>query len=514
MILAIAISSGMMSCSTNAVEDEPTPINPESETRILNIRVVSNDFTRADESGNEINTLYLAFYKGEETTPIHVGLASKIKDNEYSIDIPIDHSKIPDKVVAFANISDEDKIKSAFSGSTIDNVKNEDGTLIMSTALYFDDDNASSKLIYSSTTTYNELISIRLDRVAAKITVNNKITEPISIPNIENYPDLKMNVVGWGVTLTDNSSFLIKQLPVEYSTTVNELQEQFNELCGFSESRTWNISGENIISYAKSINFGKFSETNIPESNLYKMNLSDVNTSFGSSVFVHESTRSKTDLGQPNSKPSIVIVGQYLNGNDNMETFYRLRIDNKDHVFNETEYFNYLSKNQGHLYIKKSGKVELASGSELKNLLILSTPSEVVSDIPDFYVSPQLRDNGNTTLCDKDGNVYKKDNLNKLLYSYFGVLEKYNSGKCVFIVPILHQEDGDNVIYGLVRNHSYKLNINSILGLGRGVGSDNSDILDEVLPELPSTYQVNKTLFVNSWHLQNDQDIVINNTGK
>lgn len=522
MILAIAISSGMMSCSTNAVEDEPTPINPESETRTLNIRVVSNDFTRADESGNEINTLYLAFYKGEETTPLYIKPATLGQNNTYSVEIPANMTKLLDKVIAFANITDKDIISGALTGSTVEKVQNDDDYLIMSSAVYFDNNATNtSKPIYSSPITYNETdrdktIYIYLERVAAKIAVNNDNYASSELP-VTNYEgssiNLSTDIVGWGLTFTDSKSYLMKQLPNKYNaTTFENLESQLESLTNeFYAHSDWNNHDNRTISWANSVNCNAFSESNL---NIIK--LSEANKEFGPFVYAHESTRSKTTLQNKNSKPSIVIVGQYKNGNTLLGTFYRLRSNGKDYIYTAEEYFDYLSKEIDFIYVKENDNITKASAENLNKLLTLSTPSENIagSAIPDFYVTPQvkvLEDNGNQTivLCKKSGDQYSIDELNKLLYAHAGLLEMYYNGQCIFIEPIKHFHKDGNDIYGIIRNHSYKLNIYSITGFGRGVASNKSLISEEDIPEISSSYKVNTTVYVNEWNEQPEQDIDI-----
>lgn len=518
MILAIAISSGMMSCSTNAVEDEPTPVNPESETRTLNIRVVSNDFTRAGEkvADDAIQTLYLAFYKEGDNTPIYIKEANG-SDYNYTVEIPAKMVDNLDKVIAFANITDKKIISEPLTGSTIGKVQNDDdGSLIMSSSIYFNEGNSSLPIYYSPIVKNNTIV-ITLDRVASKVTVKNSITQDISVPNVDKYSDFSMAIESWGVTLTDKESYLIKQLPENYLLTKNELRTKIKDLLGV-EYANW--ENQKNISWANSVNFNKFTESDFSESNIAKINLSQANKAFGSSIFVHESTRSKTDLGIANSKPSIVIVGQFKRGTKNMETFYRLRSDNKDgkdYIYTTEEYFNYLYDNQNFLYINEEGSVKKADVENLQKLLVLSTPSENVAGtiIPDFFVSPQVKESESTTFCDISGTSYEVEDLNGLLYAHAGLLEMYLNGQCIFIEPIKHYQYGNDIVYGMIRNHSYTLNIQNITGFGRGVSSSENPIKDEVYSDFPKSYQINSSLTVNTWNEPEEEQIVdIDNSKK
>lgn len=522
MILAIAISSGMMSCSTNAVEDEPTPINPESETRTLNIRVVSNDFTRADESGNEINTLYLAFYKGDDTTPLYIKEATMGQNNTYSVEIPTNMAKMLDKVIAFANITDKDIISGALTGSTVGKVQNDDGSLIMSSAVYFESNASSNSTpIYSSSLPYNETagnetIDIHLDRVASKITVNGDNLS-ITNPTVENSQNLSMEIIGWGLNFTDNKSYLMKHLPEPdgYSTTLANLQRNMQTDFAYSPSE-WNKSDFYTISWANSINYSNFSEDNLD-----KIMLSQAKNALGSSLYAHESTRSITDVEEiklkPSTVPSIVLVGQYTKANTPTgTTLYRLRSNGKDYLYTAEEYFKYLYDSQDFLYVKENETPIKATVAKLQELLTLSNPLESVAGIkiPDFYVCPQLKNDQSSIFCDKMGNDYLVSDLNELLYAYAGLLEKYWNGQCVFIEAIKHYQNNGYDIYGIVRNHTYTLDIRKIKGFGRGIASDDSIITDEELSDFPKSYQISIETteeIVNTWNDQEEQIVEIEN---
>lgn len=115
----------------------------------------------------------------------------------------------------------------------------------------------------------------------------------------------------------------------------------------------------------------------------------------------------------------------------------------------------------------------------------------------------------------KSGDPYSIDELNKLLYAHAGLLEMYYNGQCIFIEPIKHYHNyGEDIVYGIIRNHSYTLNINNITGFGRGVASNESLISEEDIPEISSSYKVNTTVYVNDWNKQNEQDIDIDNSKK
>lgn len=104
--------------------------------------------------------------------------------------------------------------------------------------------------------------------------------------------------------------------------------------------------------------------------------------------------------------------------------------------------------------------------------------------------------------------------LNERMYSAFGVLERFESGKAYFNVPLKHiwgsnmaggensnKFEGDKVRlgdYGVVRNHTYNLTINSISGLGTGIGDIEQPI---VPPTETEQYYINAHLNILKWRV-------------
>lgn len=107
------------------------------------------------------------------------------------------------------------------------------------------------------------------------------------------------------------------------------------------------------------------------------------------------------------------------------------------------------------------------------------------------------------------------DDLASLFYEWCGAVDHYHWGKMYYAAPILHSkqdENGSKDIYGNVRNHWYKLSINTVLNIGTPVddldqriipdnvyGNDNLKIDVEILPwhlvdvfvDLPGYLQTN-----------------------
>lgn len=111
----------------------------------------------------------------------------------------------------------------------------------------------------------------------------------------------------------------------------------------------------------------------------------------------------------------------------------------------------------------------------------------------------------------------KLNGILKNLYSAYGLVESFKEGKANFNVPLKHvfynaslydhnnvnsnELDAENVQlgdYGVVRNHVYSLKINSIKGLGSGIGDLNQPI---VPPTEVDKYYVSAKINVLKWRI-------------
>lgn len=170
-------------------------------------------------------------------------------------------------------------------------------------------------------------------------------------------------------------------------------------------------------------------------------------------------------------------------------------------TYTEDEFWKYFS-DQNVIYTKTDGQLSKAENDNFQ----LCQYKEISSD---RFVTPQLISFEPDKFFDQSGEAYStQDAVNEVLYKKFKILEKYESGKCIFIVPIEHYRESTNILYGVVRNHSYTLTISNISGFGRGIGSGNTKITDESYPEMPDSYKINTALTINTW-TKHDQTINI-----
>ena len=100
--------------------------------------------------------------------------------------------------------------------------------------------------------------------------------------------------------------------------------------------------------------------------------------------------------------------------------------------------------------------------------------------------------------------------LHKRVFSTYGVLEKFSTGKAYFNIPLKHiwkAASTSNVFdpktvvlgdYGVVRNHIYDLTINKIEGLATGIG----DIEQPIVPPTENEqYYISTRIRVLQWRM-------------
>lgn len=276
--------------------------------------------------------------------------------------------------------------------------------------------------------------------------------------------------------------------------------------------------------------------------------------------YVLENTMSRQTLEEGDamaSMSSVVLIGYYTIKNkagnvvfdgstDKPQAFYvRHEADKKKYIMvsdNEAKDF-FLERGGSTLYVQTidkdgnpvKGSYEPLRAAHLKDSIYgvsyndfeLIYPSKDLAGkkLSEQWRTMQLKKNGgvyntkiyvyDATMNDGNGgykNITDADiaSLNTRLYSIYGVLEKFQTGKAYFNVPLKHiwgvgstdnSFDASKVIlgdYGVVRNHVYDLTVNSIKGLGTGIGDIDQPI---VPPTVNDQYYINTKLRILQWRL-------------
>ena len=279
--------------------------------------------------------------------------------------------------------------------------------------------------------------------------------------------------------------------------------------------------------------------------------------------YVLENTVSYATMTSTNAKASmasVVLLGHYMVKNKAGQVVFDGTVDDPAQSFyvrhdaNSTKYVMisdkeaidyFLERGGSTLYIQKvnaAGAPIAGSYEPLRPAHLRSTLYDVDYDdfelvYPDTEISGGrklseqwrtlvLRRNAENKFNDKilvydasqdNGNGgYKKvsdvdiKDLHKRVFSTYGVLEKFSTGKAYFNIPLKHiwkAASTSNVFdpktvvlgdYGVVRNHIYDLTINKIEGLATGIG----DIEQPIVPPTENEqYYISTRIRVLQWRM-------------
>lgn len=505
MIVSFAVFTTALfgSCTSKEGSGE----EPESPTISYKVRVKvsTGEYTRAGDDA-AVNTLHLAFFTG--ATLNGVVKAEKETDGTFQCDLP--EGTKPNGVIAFANLSDtqaqaitEDNIMTL----NYSDLENSDGTMIMSSARYFDEagkDMLKTPLSIINLIDDGDPLAIALDRLASKVSVNKTADTKLGEVNIDRGNGrgsaiLALNVISWGVSGVEKASNLIKSFGS--SNTFSLLSD---ELAGWSN---WNYATGKVSHWAHSVTYDVSNQeypNDVSLTKTYNLTYPTIDrmiTKLNNYVYCHETTRPQEDYANPNALASLVIVGQYKTENLSDNTFYRYL----DNLFFEDMLIDLMLDKQTFLYAGDRSLITSKSTNAKVNFE-LSRPANT-NDLPYNFVTLQIKSGQNIAglLYDDKGNYYTdREKINKALAEECGFAEVFKDGKCYFIVPIRNNSvaKAEEVTgsYGLVRNHHYNITISSISGIGTGIASNNDVPLKYTYPgQTESQYKVNANVSVNEW---------------
>lgn len=217
---------------------------------------------------------------------------------------------------------------------------------------------------------------------------------------------------------------------------------------------------------------------------------------------------------------SLVVVGKYVVEGQSADK-YKASEDGDDYHFylsltgtedNKDVYTIYSQTDMIKKLIERSGLTLSTSNTEKKELVDseLSKYFEVVTNKTDNSV--ELKYTGEGIYYQKDENSWEAMTKGEV-ENASAKAKMYNNGWAYFWGPIKHNTDEEGKVgyYGVVRNHSYQITINSFTGLGApmdenvGGGDPEEDDPTPDNPIIPDPEDIkdayiNATINVLSWH--------------
>lgn len=305
--------------------------------------------------------------------------------------------------------------------------------------------------------------------------------------------DVYAYIDAWGLGDEDGQAMLYKQIDVQNWTDAT---------LGFSATNPWSVAAYHRCFWGKSVAFGGTS-TNSPVNHPYK----DINAEFGKALYTLPNTPTTyeqgaftdpmksyltkimvaarlayDDAGTVRPAEICTYKGQKFLGKDNVKkviarelrTYYKKTTSGSVDTYKEIEASD----------IDFSSKVTSTSGLKLQNY-------QVVADLR----------SGLTELFLKKGGSYEPVAVATVKAEMQQApVDISNGGKTYYYTPIKHLGIKDSKAeYGVVRNHSYQVEISSIKGFGTPVYNPDTEIIP-VLPSDDLTYLAAK-ISVLSWRV-------------
>lgn len=299
----------------------------------------------------------------------------------------------------------------------------------------------------------------------------------------------------WGLGDEDGQAMLYKQIDVQNWTDAT---------LGFSATNPWSVAAYHRCFWGKSVAFGGTS-TNSPVNHPYK----DIKAELGTALYTLPNT--PTSYGEEYTDPmksnftKIMVAARlaYTDEAGNVHsaeicTYKGQKFLGKDNVKKviARELRTYYKKNTGagesYTQIEASDidfSSKVTSSSELK--------------LQNYQVVADLK--GLTQLYLKKGGNFESVDVAKVRAEMQQApVDISNGGKTYYYTPIKHLgKENYPAEYGVVRNHSYQVEISSIKGFGTPVYNPDTEITP-VLPSDDKTYLAAK-ISVLSWRVVSDK---------
>lgn len=300
----------------------------------------------------------------------------------------------------------------------------------------------------------------------------------------------------WGLGDEDGQAMLYKQI---------DAQNWTDATLGFSATNPWSVAAYHRCFWGKSVAFGGTS-TNSPVNHPYK----NINAEFGKALYTLPNTPTTYEQGAftdpMKSYLTKIMVAARLAYDDagtvrpaEICTYKGQKFLGKDNVKTviARELRTYYKKNTGagesYTQIEASDidfSSKVTSSSELK--------------LQNYQVVADLRSGLTELFLKKGGNFESVDVAKVRAEMQQAPVDISNGGRTYYYTPIKHLgAKGDPAEYGVVRNHSYQVEISSIKGFGTPVYNPDTEITP-VLPSDDKTYLAAK-ISVLSWRVVSDK---------
>lgn len=530
----LTVATFLSACSSDRSDPETVTDHNMNAKSYMTIKIVSptSGMSRAAgdptyENGtveeNKINNLHFFFYandgsyitkgidyKNVTTTPqVNGGNVEAISDAIVALG-PTNDKKV-EKVLAVLNVAPDKAAE--FEGKTLNKAKQlssdsysytESGIqyFTMTGSTYKENPDGTAEVkdenIASSETdaqTKNP-VTIYVERQAAKVkvTTNENFTTTLSVGNGEDKRTIRLKVLGYALGNLEPTSYLIKH--------VSGTTDYFN-------TPAWSIANNHRSFWAEDPHYTKV--TYPADDNAWKadapltyISFTDIegHTELEKGAYCLENTFDKTAFASYKQAATSVLVGVQMTLDDGKENDDIIRYYGK--LYTTNGYKDYVLKSQG----VPTDKLYKTEGNTTKGF-DPETDLEI-KDLGNGYVTLKVKDG--VELKEQTGNTPAVTDKVYNLSEKLANLERANGfkgGRMYYAIPIKHlvgrtDNEGNDWTqptevgqYGVVRNHVYTINLNSITGIGHAVWNPGENIV----PNTPSEYYIGATINILAWRV-------------
>lgn len=253
-----------------------------------------------------------------------------------------------------------------------------------------------------------------------------------------------------------------------------------------------------------------FWETSVPFMNGNKVvnqSFKDITTNFGNSVYTLPNTPAATTDFADKMENSLtkVIVAAHLYYKDENGNYKPAEICKYKGIqyLGAKNVLKVVANEIKNTYCKKDADGSFVSITEDDLAFATSVPTGSTTQLMDYEVIPQINSKKTIELFDNNHNPVTIDVVNKALAAETNKAQVRTEGCVYYYTPIRHLASEETKLgyYGVVRNHSYKVNIQEIKGFGTPVFDPKKEI-DPTLPEEKDIFLAAR-INVLSWRVVN-----------
>lgn len=338
-------------------------------------------------------------------------------------------------------------------------------------------------------------VQIQVERVVARVDVKdldnatwthgkddsgNEITETYTDGSALN---LTLKVNGWQV-LQNNKTNLIKDVDV-----------------------TWTYNWWNDLARQRSYWANDYTTEGRQSFTVDQMTMTD-------SKYVEETVSQTPNTEEDdNVNPYLLVTGQFVKTDAEGEVVKDAEgnpvpvqlVEWRGEKYTEEDYLKFIANNPGlSKYWYKDGDAWKQFNVDLLEMAATDNYDwEAVAQLKDtyeettFYTVTLKVENGENVVTDQ---VEVKEGAVANEIAAFGEVQYWKNGHTYYYVPIEHQKDGNDMYYGVVRNHVYQLTINGIAGFGTAVANPDKAIDKPEKPTDDASYLAAKVV-VLKWRV-------------